>query len=246
MARWAKGLYPPAGPLPPELAALVAELRQLPNPKAQVMAALQWVQNQIRYFSVSLGESSHRPHSPQELLQTRYGDCKHKSYLLVTLLRELGIEAHPVLLSFQARAVPARLLPTPQLFDHAIVQAVIGGQTYYLDGTRLGQAGLLDHQDAGLQGAQVLVVDPSTQALSEVNAPNALEAATFSLSESFKLGAFDGEATLDVTETWNGNRAESLRVLTPRWSDEQKRRLVSAGYERRLFAHFSGIQHWPA
>ena len=48
---------------------------------------------EIRYYSVSLGESSHRPHTPAEVLRNRYGDCKDKSLLLVTILA-LGVAVY--------------------------------------------------------------------------------------------------------------------------------------------------------
>ena len=40
------------------------KLRALPTDEARIAAALEFVQSEIRYFSVSLGESSHRPASP--------------------------------------------------------------------------------------------------------------------------------------------------------------------------------------
>ena len=113
--------------------------------RARVLGALQWVQGEIRYFSVSLGESTHRPHDPAWVVQRRYGDCKDKTYLLVSLLRELGIDAQPMLVSLQSRRMPAKLLPSPEVFDHAIVRVRLQGKSYYLDGTRPAQsAGRLD------------------------------------------------------------------------------------------------------
>ena len=75
------------------------KLRALPSNEERVVAALEFVQSEIRYFSVSLGENSHRPASPDIVLKRRYGDCKDKSLLLMTLLDELKIPSKVVLLT---------------------------------------------------------------------------------------------------------------------------------------------------
>jgi len=62
-------------------------------------------------------------------VQRRYGDCKDKTYLLVSLLRAVGIEADPMLVSLTTPKTPARLLPTPDAFDHVVAQARINGRT---------------------------------------------------------------------------------------------------------------------
>ena len=61
------------------------------------MLALQFVQNKIRYVSLSFGSNAYHPHHPDEVLQNRYGDCKDKSLLLLSLLRAAGIQAWPAL-----------------------------------------------------------------------------------------------------------------------------------------------------
>lgn len=94
VAVWASGLFPRLPPSP-VTTALVRKFALQGDQMAQASAALHWVQDEIRYFSVSMGENSHRPQLPEIVLKHRYGDCKDKSYLLVTLLRDLGIKATP-------------------------------------------------------------------------------------------------------------------------------------------------------
>ena len=105
--------------------------------------------------SVALGESSHRPASPNEVLRRRFGDCKDKSLLLITLLRELGIDSKPVLLQIGRHMGLEKTLPSPQFFDHAIVQAALNGKTFFLDPTRLGQRGLLERMGQLHEGTEV-------------------------------------------------------------------------------------------
>jgi transglutaminase-like putative cysteine protease len=157
---WASQLFVNTTPLPPELSQLVERFRANATPQEQVAAVLSWVQSEIRYFSVSLDESSHRPHQPSETLTRRYGDCKDKTFLMIELLRGLGIEAQPVLLSTRTRGGMAKLLPSPYAFDHAIVHVKLDGRSYYLDPTRQGQSGKLDRMGQIHEAAEVLVVSP--------------------------------------------------------------------------------------
>lgn len=233
VARWATTLFPGVTQLPPELAPVMERLRALPDPQARAAGALQWVQEEIRYFSVSLGESSHRPYPPAQVVQRRYGDCKDKTYLLVTMLRDLGIEATPVLVALRSPKVPARLLPSPDVFDHVIARVELAGRSYYLDPTRLGQRGPLSRMGLPLEGAKGLPVRADTTDLITVSAPNALELATTEVHEVLTLEALDGDGRLDVRRSWNGAIAEVLRVAFGRLTIEQQRSQATADYERR-------------
>lgn len=115
-------------------AARIAAAHETDLAKAQ--AALELVQEQVRYIYVGLNGGNLTPATADETWQRRYGDCKGKTVMLLALLAELGIEAEPVLASnsgiddgFDQR------LPSPGLFDHVLVRATIGGEQYWMDGT---------------------------------------------------------------------------------------------------------------
>ena len=234
VARWADGLFPADAPLPPELTPLLQRLQRLPSRAEQASQALQWVQSEIRYYSVSLGESSHRPHTPAEVLRNRYGDCKDKSFLLMRILQSLGIPARAVLASLGAPQGPGKLLASPQGFDHAVVQTRIDGRDFYLDATRLGQRGPLDRMGQGLEEARVLVVDPQeTKALSIVRSPNRREIFRNELSEKFRLDAFGEDGELATQQRWVGLNAETLRLTVARFDTPRLQRTVLATLEHR-------------
>src|SRR5690606_18839309 len=90
VVEWALPLYPRDASLPAELERKAGEWARLPTPQARLAAALRLVQDEVRYFGQEIGDSSHRPASPAVTWERRYGDCKDKTYLLVTLLRRLG------------------------------------------------------------------------------------------------------------------------------------------------------------
>lgn len=149
VVEWALPLYPQAQPLPAELESRIAQWADLPDAEARAAAALQAVQEEVRYFSVLLGDSSHRPVLPQQSWERRFGDCKDKALLLSTVLARLGIDAVPALVSTARERGIGDGLPAASQFDHVIVRAELDGRTYWLDPTASQQRGPLDQRQAG-------------------------------------------------------------------------------------------------
>lgn len=229
---WASTLFDTAPPQGEEFRSVVTRIRSIPSEQDRIMAALEYTQSQIRYFSVSLGESSHRPAAPDEVLRRRYGDCKDKSLLLITLLHEVGIESRPVLLQMGRHAGLDETLPSPQFFDHVIVQAMVGGKSYFLDPTRLGQHGQLDRMGQLHQGAQILVVARDTKDLTQIPT-DASDLVTDELTERGMLPHFGEEGQLDVQHVWHSVAAERVRVLFEHASREQVQKVLGDAMERR-------------
>ena len=133
----------PASPIKAEAAAIAAGSR---DPKVRAFAALKLVQDKVRYFYIGTNDGGYVPAEADETWARRFGDCKGKTVLLLALLKELGVEAAPALVSTTSGdgldEEPAGLFR----FDHVIVRAAIAGKVYWLDGTRQGDAGGLDAQ----------------------------------------------------------------------------------------------------
>jgi transglutaminase-like putative cysteine protease len=108
------------------------------DPAARAEAALQFVQDRIRYVYVGLNGGNLRPATAEETWERRFGDCKAKTVLLLALLRELGIAARPALVHSGGGDGMDERLPSPASFDHVLVEATIGGKPYWLDGTGAG------------------------------------------------------------------------------------------------------------
>lgn len=230
---WARPLFPPDAALPASLAPLLAQWRTLPSRAEQVSQALQWVQGEIRYWSVALGEGSHRPALPAEVVQRRYGDCKDKSLLLVQILRALGLPAEPALASLSTRAGPAALLPSPLAFDHVVVRTELDGRTVYVDPTRIGQGGDPARMGQHLEGATVLPLGPGPAELQTVASPARDETFLSTLTERFELERFDGEAVLQSEQLWTGLQAEGLRSVLATLDTERRRQVALGAYEQR-------------
>jgi hypothetical protein len=89
--------------------------------REKLEALLAFARKQVRYVAVEVGIGGYRPHTPREVLERRWGDCKDKAFLLIDLLREAGIEAWPVLVLSQGGDRVDREFPNPYQFNHLIV-----------------------------------------------------------------------------------------------------------------------------
>ncbi len=147
------------------------------TPTARAEAALRLVQEEVRYLALVMGEGDYVPATADQTWQRRLGDCKAKTALLLALLRELGIEAQPALVSVQQGDGLDQDLPLVGRFDHILVRATIEGRVYWLDGARTGDRSLADVPvpsygwalPVDAEGADLvqLVVPPLEQAQSE-------------------------------------------------------------------------------
>jgi transglutaminase-like putative cysteine protease/tetratricopeptide (TPR) repeat protein len=123
---------------------------------------IRWMAKEIRYTGIEFGESALVPHTPQETLTRKYGDCKDKATLMVALLRQAGIGAEVALLSSGPGLDTDPTLPGMGAFDHAIVH-VSGTPEIWIDPTDdFARPGQLPNGD---QGRQALLAAPTTTAL---------------------------------------------------------------------------------
>ncbi len=211
VAAWALPLYPTDSDHP-DLLAKIAELRAASaDPEQRILAALRFVQEDIRYLAVALGVNSHQPSPPADTLARRFGDCKDKTLLLCTLLRGLGIQADPALVDTYSGRALRDAQPSPIVFDHVIARVVLpGGRTVWLDPTRLYQTGPLDQRLSSDFGYS-LSLRPDTDGLEPMTrlalAPDRLHETVTITSH-----AFDRPADMEITSLYTGERATSMRA----------------------------------
>jgi hypothetical protein len=121
---------------------IAAIARSTNDPVRRAEAALQLVQERIRYVYVGLDGGNLRPATAAETWTRRFGDCKAKTALLLAILDDLDIAAEPVLVHSLGGDGANERLPSPGLFDHVLVRAKIGNTVHWLDGTRIGDRSL--------------------------------------------------------------------------------------------------------
>lgn len=126
-----KGLIADGTPLAAEADKIAAAST---DPLQRTQAALQLVQDKVRYLAISMDAGNYTPQQPSETWKLRYGDCKAKT-LLLALLDRLGIEAEGVLANANGAHDLMRRLPSAAAFNHVLVRATVDGQPLWLDGT---------------------------------------------------------------------------------------------------------------
>lgn len=137
---------------------IAADIRaQHQTPKTRLRAALDFVQREIRYLGIELGKGGYIPRQPNQVLLSRFGDCKDMTLLLIAILAELEIEAVPFLVNSDTTDAVNRYIPTHGAFDHVIVSAFLDDKTYYLDPTRGVQLGDLNHLQQGHFGKGLVI-----------------------------------------------------------------------------------------
>ena len=89
VAAWGESLFVSPGPVPAALHAPLAQIRSASaSTPGRVLRALRFVQDEVRYLGVEIGVNSHVPYPPATVMKRRFGDCKDKVLLLMTMLRE--------------------------------------------------------------------------------------------------------------------------------------------------------------
>ncbi len=191
VAAWGESLFATRGPAPAELVAPLAKIRSaFPSTPARVLAALRFVQDEVRYLGVEIGVNSHVPYPPATVIRRRYGDCKDKVLLLLTMLRELGVAARPALVSTDYGAHIRDFHPTANLYDHAIVQVTLDGRRYWIDPTALYQRG--DLQSVAPPFEAALVLGDSGDSLSVIPRARMLDQGDATSVRGLLLGGLSG------------------------------------------------------
>lgn len=235
VSAWAEPMYRIPNVLAPQLQAQIERWRSSSaSVEEAALRALNFVQQEIRYFGVEIGVSSHRPAHPDQVFKQRYGDCKDKSLLLATIFNRLGIKAHPALVSSRFYRAVAEGRPTPRAFDHVITRVEINGKVWWVDATNNFQAGGFEqrgYEDFG----RALVIGDGSSDLSAVTVPDNGDR---NIEEVYAIDEFDQPVTLTVVERLNGSAANFMRYLMGSYGTERMN-----DHRYNMYARmFQGIQ----
>jgi hypothetical protein len=212
---WAVPLYKrDVTPDPEMVRQILAWKAASPDTGDRLLAALRFVQDDVRYLAIEIGPYSNRPNPPSKVFERRYGDCKDKSLLLVTMLNDLGIESYPAYVNTRARSQVSSYQPSPFAFDHCIVKAIYGGRTLWLDPTISLQRGTVENlseQDEGF----ALVLTDGGRALETIPAPPN-DQVLVTVNEMYEVDSHGAPASLEVTTTFHSSEADAQRYWLTR------------------------------
>lgn len=232
VVRWGEGLFAVAQSAPSELVKKTAQslvIKADASDAEKLRLVLNFVQKEVRYFGTEIGENSHRPSSPDAVIRQRFGDCKDKTLLLVALLKALGVDAVPVLVSTQYRSDVDPQFYSPLQFDHAIARVYVDGRQYWLDGTRTGQTGsLMQRQSVGLGKGLVL----SGGVTSLVDLPGTESEERVDVEEIYRVKKLSEAPVLELRSTYSGEVAEMVREAMASQPRETFKTSLNADFSR--------------
>ena len=216
------------------LAAEIARLKALSaDPRTRAALALQSVQGNVRYLFNGLDHGAYTPQPAEKTWALRYGDCKAKTMLLLTLLKGLNVPAEPVLANIGGGDLVVKRLPTAGAFNHILVMANIDGQTYWLDGTGAGTRAADLGNTPNLRNVLPLRLAgaPLTLLVTHANARPDLRLAVDS-DQSAGVGMIQ---PVSIAVTFSGGAAEQLKTVNAQLVGEKRKAFIDG-----TAGHFGG------
>jgi hypothetical protein len=200
VVKWATDIYTQDEPLNPVVKSKVSEISATHRTQGEkIKAILNFVQNDIRYLGLEYGIGSYKPNSPNKVFEQRYGDCKDKSLLMVQMLKEINVEAYPMLLNTTMKSTIIELPPSPSFFDHCVVKVINEeNRELYYDPTIYNQGGT--YKNTHFPNYEYgLVVKKNNTAFDTILSASDNNVTTL---EEFVINEVNGGATLNVTSTY--------------------------------------------
>jgi transglutaminase-like putative cysteine protease len=192
-----------------ELAETIAKLKKTfgHDKEKYFRSAVTLVQDEVRYMGVETGQYSHKANSPDKVFKQRYGDCKDKSLLLASILNADGIEAHLVLLNTDLQDKIENFIPSPVLFNHAVVMAIVNGNHVWIDAT-MGYQGGKGADFYFPPYGEGLVLKVGNTSLTKIKQS---KTGKIVCEEKYKITDEHMPVKLNVTTTYTLNEADEIR-----------------------------------
>ncbi len=186
----------------------VAELtKDLSTSKEKMEAIFDYVKREIRYVSIDLGKSGYEPENAKKVFENKYGDCKDKSTLLISMLRVAGIPAYYVLIPTSSIGNLIKDFPYPFQFNHCIVAVKNEGKYHFID--PVAENYRFDYLPGSDRNRDVLIFDDEKIVFDKTPLAKPEENAYYSQSQ-IKIG-LDGSIECEVKNFGFGGKEASLR-----------------------------------
>ncbi|MEC5126038.1 DUF3857 domain-containing protein [Verrucomicrobiales bacterium BCK34] len=174
----------------------------------QIDRVIRFVQDEIRYLSLSEGIRSLVPNKPSRVVTKRYGDCKDKSILLALMLRKIGVAAVVGLVSSYRRGHIAEALPSVDVFDHVIAMIRYEGKDYWIDATATGSGGSFMLRQQPVFEKALPILDEGSPLVEIVRSGNN---SSICVQEDLYLDKKKQKIRIEVVTEATGREADGLR-----------------------------------
>ena len=188
--------------------------------KDKVRAILEYIQDNFRYVSMSLGEYSFKPHPTDQVFKNKYGDCKDLALLCVAMFKVAGIESNVALFIDEFSATdPKYDLPIPTLFDHVVVRVQDeAGKNFYVDPQLKGYD--IGEYPLNYQNAYTFVITQDGGRFERL--PIIDEGRNYTRKDENIIINADGSALCEITSLWSLGSSIDTKEQIKSFNNTQK------------------------
>ena len=196
----------------------------------KINKTINYVQDDIRYMGIESGIGSIKPFPPDQVVKQRFGDCKDKSLLLVSLLKKIGIkQSYPVLVNTFMKQNIDKFYPSNEVFNHCIVKFELNDTTYWVDPTLTQQGG--DYKNLSIADfKKVLVIGEPSDTLSRMSIRNVNS--SIDITDEYTMKSFTDPASLVIKSVRTGFEADIRRIMSEQRSAEEYSKFVTDDLKR--------------
>ena len=193
-------------------------IAQAPSREDKIRILFDFVARKVRYVAILLGPHTHQPHSASEVFLKRYGDCKDKTVLLLTMLKIAGIEGYPALVPVQ-RDHFDQTMPSLSAFNHVLAVVPQKDGWFWLETTN--EAAAYDTTPF-MQPTTVFIISPDGSHRFDRTPPLDDRKDYITSELLFRIDP-EGNALADMTHVYFGKAAEAMRYAFKYLPPEQRK-----------------------
>ncbi len=185
----------------------------------KINAIFNFVSQNVRYIAVLLGPHTHKPHAAFEIFEKRYGDCKDKTVLLLTMLKIAGIKGFPALVPANGKYFDDSM-PSLNVFNHIIAVVPFKDKYFWLDATN--ETASFDSPPFVLPTKVFLINEDGSYNFITTPALNDKKD-YYHLDINYNIN-YEGNADINYTYEFFGKAAESIRYSFKYSPPEQRKK----------------------
>lgn len=188
------------------------------NTEQKVIKLYKYLQSHTRYVSVELGIGDWQPFDASYVYNHGYGDCKALSNYMISLLKEEGITAYPVLIHAGVNMHPLVVNFPSNQFNHVIVYVPLKNDSLWLECT--SQTELPGEVDWDIENREALMVTSHGGVL--VKVPKSKPKQNTQIKD-IKVTLSENNAVVTGIIKWNGNQRLSARSMMHETPEKQRK-----------------------